>query len=54
MTQCSSAKVKLSNSRVDKLKSVIKCATGITLTLLPNMICVDKTCCYHKLILTDR
>lgn len=42
MTQCNSANVKLSDSLVDKLKSVTKSETVVTLSLSSNMIDYDE------------
>ena len=56
MTQYSSLNVKLSNSPLNKLKSVIKNETDVVLRLPLNMIgnSNDKTNFPHKLLLTNR
>ena len=56
MTQYSSLKVKLSNSRLNKLKSAIKNETNVVLRLSSNMIGTseDETNFAHKLLLTNR
>ena len=55
MTQYNSLNIKLSNSELDKLKSVIKNATEVFLRLSSNMISNsdDKTNFLHKLLLTN-
>ena len=52
MTQYNSLNIKLSNSELDKLKSVIKNATKVFLRLSSNMISNsdDKTNFPHKLL----
>ena len=56
MTQYNSLNVKLSNSRLNKLKSAIKNKTEVVLRLSPNMIgdSNDETNFSHKLLWTDR
>ena len=56
MTQYNSLNVKLSNSQLTKLKSVIKNETEVVLRLLLKMIddSSDETNFPHKLLLTDR
>ena len=56
MTQYNSLNVKLSNSQLNKLKSVIKNETEVVLRLSQNMIgeSNDETKFPHKLLLTDR
>ena len=56
MTQCNSLHVKLSNSQLNKLKSVIKNETDVVLRLSSNMIdnSDDETNFPHKLLLTNR
>ena len=56
MTQYNSLNVKLSNSKLNKLKSAIKNETEVVLRLSPNMIgnSNDETKFLHKLLLTDR
>ena len=56
MTQYNSVNVKLSNSKLNKLKSEIKNGTVVTLNLSLN-VTVDpngETTFPHKLLLTDR
>ena len=55
MTQYNSLNIKLSNSELDKLKSVIKNATKVFLRLSSNMISNsdDKTNFPHKLLWTN-
>ena len=54
MTQYNSFNVKLSNSQLNKLKSVVKNETGVTLRLSQSMIgdSDDETDFPHKLLLT--
>ena len=54
MTQCNSLNVKLSNSQLNKLKSVIKNETEVVLRLSSKMIGDDETNFPHKLLLTNR
>ena len=56
MTQCNSLNVKLSNPRLNKLKSAIKNETDVILRLSSNMIgnSDDETNIPHKLLLTNR
>ena len=54
MTQYSSLNVKLSNSRLNKLKSAIKSETEVVLRLSSNMIGDHETNFPHKLLLTNR
>ena len=56
MTQYNRVNVKLSNSQLNKLKSVIKNQTDVVITLSPNMIgdSNDKTNFPHELLLTGR
>ena len=56
MTQCNSLNLKLSNSQLNKLKSVIKIETEVVLRLSPNMIgdSNDEINFPHRLLLTDR
>ena len=56
MTQYNSINAKLSNSQLNKLKSVIKNETEVVLRLSPNMISDsnDESNFPHKLFLTDR
>ena len=54
MTQCNSLNVKLSNSQLNKLKSVIKNETEVVLRLPSNMIGDNGTNFLHKLLLTNR
>ena len=56
MTQYNSLNVKLSNSQLNKLKSVIKNETEVVLRLSSNMIgdSNDETNFPHKLLLTNR
>ena len=53
MTQYNSLNVKLSNSQLNKLKSVIK-KTEVVLGLSLNMIGDNETNFPHKLLLTNR
>ena len=56
MTQYNSLNVKLSNSQLNKLRSVIKNETEVILILSSNMIgnSDDKTNWPHELLLTNR
>ena len=54
MTQYNSLNVKLSNSQLNKFKSVIKNETEVVLRLPSNMIGDDETNFRHKLLLTNR
>ena len=54
MTQCNSLNVKLSNSQLNKLTSVIKNQSEVVLRLSSNMIEDDETNFSHKLLLTNR
>ena len=56
MTQYNSLNVKLSNSRLNSLKSAIKNATEVTLKLSSNMTgdSNDETNFTNKLLLTDK
>ena len=54
MALSNSLNVKLSNSHLTKLKSVIKNETRVVLRLSPNMIDDDETSFSHKLLLTNR
>ena len=56
MTQCYSLNVKLSNSKLNKLKSAIKNEAEVVLRLSSNMTgdSNDKTHFPHELLLTDR
>ena len=56
MTQCNSLNVTLSNSQLNKLKSVIKNKTELILRLSSNMISNsdDETNFPQKLLLTNR
>ena len=56
MTQYNSLNVKLSNSHLNKLKSVIKNKTEVVLRLSSNMInnSDDKTNFSHELLLANR
>ena len=55
MTQYNALNVKLSNLQLNKLKSVIKNGTEVTLNLSSNLIrnSNDETNFPHKLLLTD-
>ena len=55
MTQCNTLNVKLSNSKLNKLKSGIKNGTGGTLKLLSNVVgdSNDENNFLHKLLLTN-
>ena len=54
MTQYNSLNVKLSNSKLSKLKSVIKNETEVVLRLASNMISDNETNFLQKLLLTNR
>ena len=54
MTQHNSLNAKLSNSKLNKLKSAIKNETGVVLRLSLNMVGDDETNFPHKLLLTNR
>ena len=56
MTQYNSLNVKLSNSKLNKLKSAIKSGTDVVLRLSSNMVgnSDDETNFPHKLLLTNR
>ena len=54
MTQSKILNVKLSNSQLNKLKSVIKNKTEVVLRLSSNVIGDDETNFPHKLLLTNR
>ena len=54
MAQYNSLKVKLSDSQLRKLKSVIKNETEVVLRLSSNVISDDKTNFPQKLLLIDR
>ena len=54
MAQYNSLKVKLSDSQLRKLKSVIKNKTEVVLRLSSNVISDDKTNFPQKLLLIDR
>ena len=54
MTQYNSLNVKLSNSQLNKFKSVIKNETEVVLRLPSNMIGDDETIFPHKLLLSNR
>ena len=54
MTQYNSLNVKLSNSQLNKCKSVIKNENEVVLRLSSNMIGDNETNFSHKLILTNR
>ena len=54
MTQYNSLNVKLSNSQLNKFKSVIKNETEVALRLSSNMIGDNETDFPHKLSLTNR
>ena len=53
MTQYNSLNVKLSNSQLNKLKSVIKNEAGLVLKLLLNIVGDDETNFPHKSFLTN-
>ena len=54
MTQYNSLNVKLSNSKLNKLKSVIKTETEVVLRLPSNVIGDNETDFPHQLLLTNR
>ena len=54
MTQYNSLNVKLSNSKLNKLKSVIKTETEVVLRLSSNIIGDNETDFPHQLLLTNR
>ena len=54
MTQYNSLNVKLSNSRLNKLKSAIKNESEVVLKLSSNMIGNNENNFPHELLLTDR
>ena len=54
MTQYNSLNIKLSNSQLDKLKSVIESKTEVVLRLSSNMVGDDEKNFPHKLLLTNR
>ena len=54
MTQYDSVNVKLSNSKLNKLKSAVKNATATTLRLSSNITGTNETNFLHNLLLTDR
>ena len=54
MTQYNRLNVKLSNSRLDKLKSAIKNETEVVLRLSSNMIGDNEVDFPHQLLLTNR
>ena len=56
MTQYNSSNVKLSNSKLNKLKSAIKNETDVVLRLSSNMIGIsdNETNFPHELLLTNR
>ena len=54
MTQYNSLNVKLSNSKLNKLKSAIKNETEVVLILSSKMIGHNETNFPHKLLLTNR
>ena len=54
MTQYNSLNVKLSSSKLNKLKSAIKNETEVVLRLSWNMIGENETNFPHKLLLTNR
>ena len=56
MTQYNSLNVKLSNSQLNKLKSLIKNETDVVLRISSNMVgnSNDNTNFYHELLLTNR
>ena len=54
MTQYNNLNVKLSNSRLNKLKSAIKNETEGVLRISSNMAGDNETNFPHKLLLTDR
>ena len=54
MTQYNSLNAKLSNSRLNKLKSAIKNEAEVVLRLSSNMIGNNETNFAHKMLLTNR
>ena len=54
MTQYNSLDVKLSNSQLNNLKSLIKSETEVVLRLSSNIIGNNENNFPHKLLLTDR
>ena len=54
MTQYDSVNVKLSNSKLNKLKSAVKNATATTLRLSSNITGTNETNFLHNLLLIDR
>ena len=54
MTQYNSLNVKLSNSRLNKLRSAIKNKSEVVLRLSSNIIGDNETIFPHKLLLTNR
>ena len=52
--QCNSLNIKVSNSKLNKLKSAIKNESEVVLRLSSNMIGHNETNFPHKLLLTDR
>ena len=56
MTQYDILNVKLSYSQLNKIKSVIKSGTKVTLDLPSNMVdkSIDETIFSHKLLLTNK
>ena len=54
MTEYHSVKVKLSDSQLNKLKSPVKNATGVTLKVSSDMISTDKTNFPRILLSTNR
>ena len=54
MTQYNSLNVKLSNSRLNKLRSAIKNKSEVVLRLSSNIIGDNETIFPHKLLLTSR
>ena len=54
MTHYNKMSVKLSNLQLNKLKSVVKNTTEVTLRLSSNLIANDENDFLHKLLITDR
>ena len=54
MTHYYKMNVKLSNLQLNKLKSVVKNTTEVTLRLSSNLIGDDENDFLHKLLITDR
>ena len=54
MTECHSAKVKLSDSQMNKLKSATKSKTGVTLRLSSDKTGTDENNILQDLLLTNR